>query len=511
MSTIRTTLLPQSTILRMYSERNAIQVDPEYQRMSEVWTEEKRQLLIDSLLNDFDLPKIYFHEFLSGKTLADGRKVKYSIIDGRQRLETIWKFIDGDFPLGDDFKLFADPSVDAKGMTYSELAQNHPLLRIRFDSYSLPIYVISTDDLDLIEEMFLRLNEAVPLNAAEKRNAFGGPVAKAIREVSAHPFFVKKVRFSNKRYQFREMAARMMFLSTTLEIVDTKKAYLDTFVKSFKNAKDRERKQIQNLQDSVESILEKMAKIFTDKDPLLSTQSMPVIYFLIYRAALSQGWASSVTRNLFLEFDKKRKENREIAETEIAAANYDLLEFDRMSLQGTSDALSINFRFNVLRKFILATALEQGNNLKSAYLEGVNFDNYFLKNFNLSMLSMQGSSFKNASLIGASFSSALLTRANFDMAMASLADYSYTDLTGATFFGADITGANFLEANLENANFIFARLDKTNFEGANLKDARFDDINAKVANLSPAQRKQINVEKQVEIGKIVFQQARRKQ
>ena len=36
-------------------------LEPLYQRQSEVWGEEKRQLFIDSLLNGFDVPKLYFH------------------------------------------------------------------------------------------------------------------------------------------------------------------------------------------------------------------------------------------------------------------------------------------------------------------------------------------------------------------------------------------------------------------------------------------------------------------
>ena len=48
---------------------------------------------------------------------------------------------------------------------------------------------IETNENDLIEELFSRLNEAVPLNAPEKRNAFGGVVAKSIRDLAKHSFF----------------------------------------------------------------------------------------------------------------------------------------------------------------------------------------------------------------------------------------------------------------------------------------------------------------------------------
>ena len=118
MSQIRISELRNKSVLRVYSERNVIQADPDYQRMGEVWNLEKRQLLMDTILNDFDMPKLYFHEFTSPKTLDDGREVRYAVIDGRQRLETTWQFIDGEFELAGDFVFFANPDVHAGGLTY---------------------------------------------------------------------------------------------------------------------------------------------------------------------------------------------------------------------------------------------------------------------------------------------------------------------------------------------------------------------------------------------------------
>ncbi|MEM8488850.1 MAG: DUF262 domain-containing protein, partial [Bacteroidota bacterium] len=179
--------MQNSTILRVNSERDDIDVNPYYQRKGEVWTLQKKQLLIDSIINDYDIPKLYFHKLNGNHT--SGGNFDFSIIDGKQRLEAIWGFIDGRFSISDDFVYLADKAIDAKGMTYSELASRYPKIKIRFDSYILPIILVETDDIDLIEDMFSRLNEAVPLNAAEKRNALGGPMAKAIRQVADTSFF----------------------------------------------------------------------------------------------------------------------------------------------------------------------------------------------------------------------------------------------------------------------------------------------------------------------------------
>src|SRR5437667_2787316 len=105
---------PQSSLLVVYSERHAIELDPDYQRISGIWTLEKRQLLIDSLINGFDVPKLYFHEFVPPKKIG-GKKYRYAIVDGKQRIQTVWDFIDGKISLSEDFEYIRDTSVKAAG------------------------------------------------------------------------------------------------------------------------------------------------------------------------------------------------------------------------------------------------------------------------------------------------------------------------------------------------------------------------------------------------------------
>ena len=344
--------MPDSAILWINAKRTAIEVDPPYQREGDVWTMEKRQLLIDSILNGFDLPKLYFHRFDKPKEKGT-QSIQFAIIDGRQRLEAIWHFVGDKFPLADDFKFYEDSKVKAGGLTYSDLAKEYPSLKMRFDAKTLPVMVVETDDTDLIEEMFSRLNEAVPLNAAEKRNAFGGPMAKAIREVAEHKFFRSCVAFTNKRYQHRETSVKFLYLERENNIADIKKVYLDRFVKDYKG---KSTKSVQNVVAKTLQQLSEMVKIFGEEVQLLRSQSMVVVYFLIFRFCHTEKWFKNLTRKTFLEFEELRTKNRKKAEEDITKAIYDLLEFDRLSVQGTNDAPSLKFRFDTLRKHLKALA-----------------------------------------------------------------------------------------------------------------------------------------------------------
>lgn len=350
MSYIETSPLKNTTTMLIFAEREEIKLDPPYQRMGGVWTPEKKQLLIDSILNDYDIPKIYFHIY-DRETITD-TGIRYSVIDGRQRLEAIWQFIGGKFNLSSDFEYQRDPDIKLAGLGYEDIAKEHPRIRIQFDSFVLPIVGVITDDEDLIEDMFSRLNEAVPLNAAEKRNAMGGSAVRVIREVSKHGYFTSKVNFSNKRYQHLEVAARLLLSEKSLQdsgkLIDTKKVYLDKFVRD----NTQQNKEMASLKRDVESILNEMSDVFSDSDELLRAQGNMVLYYLLFRKATHIGELEKITRRKLLNFRQKLVHNRIKAETDYANSSFELLEFDRLSQQGTNDAANIRERIRILAEEI---------------------------------------------------------------------------------------------------------------------------------------------------------------
>jgi len=354
MATIKTYPLQSSAILRINSEKDLIDVSPPYQRKGEIWSLEKRQLLIDSILNDYDIPKIYFYVLPRDRNQTFGENFLYAVIDGRQRLEAIWDFINGEFPLSEDFKYLKDESIKGENLTYPELAQKYPRLKIIFDSFVLPIVLVETEELDLIEDMFSRLNEAVPLNSAEKRNAFGGAASKLINSLSEHDFFKNKVKFLNNRYQHKEVIARLIFIEYSLminnKIIDTKKPYLDNLVKEFKDLDESDELKIIN--EEIRLVLGKMCEIFSDNDSLLRSQAYVPIYYLVFKQAIHDEKTSLLGRQKFLQFQDKIKDNKILAEKDISKADFDFLEFDRLSQQGTNDASSIKERVSIMSLFL---------------------------------------------------------------------------------------------------------------------------------------------------------------
>jgi hypothetical protein len=336
---------PDNSAWRLFRIRELIQTDPEYQRASDIWTDEKKQLLIDTILNGFDVPKMYFHKF-SAKQTTDSPPYEYAIIDGKQRLEAIWGFIEGKFALSEDFECLWDNTLRAKGMNYSALGRDYPDLKNALDSYPLTIVCIETSDVEIIEDMFSRLNEAVPLSAAEKRNAKGGPVPIAVKSLVALPLFANKVPFSNSRYRHFDLAAKFLLSVDKRKIQETKKRTLDSYVEEW--AKKVNRDTALPFYEETALILEDMAAVFVDKDRLLRQVGAVVLYFHLFRLAREEGWTTDIQRQVILNFENERISSRQLAELG-QPLDPEFVEFDRYA-QSSNDASAVKIRLQILLK-----------------------------------------------------------------------------------------------------------------------------------------------------------------
>ncbi|GAA0255658.1 DUF262 domain-containing protein [Cryptosporangium japonicum] len=336
--------LRNSSVAYLYQQRQQIELEPVYQRQGGIWTLEKQQLLIDSIINGLDIPKIYFHEFV-GRREVDGQRLRYAIIDGKQRMEAIWGFLDGHFPLAEDFVYFEDSSTAMQGKFYEDLKNEFSDVAALFNATTLPVIAIRTDDLEIIEEMFSRLNEAAPLNAAEKRNAFGGPVPSFIRELAKHNFFTQVLWFNNSRYRHYDLAAKFLLWAFEGRVVDVKKIRLDGFALTLKEDPDGEAK-ARGAYETATSVLDRLVQILVPGDPLTSQVGFVSLLYLLHLTSPDENF----TRENFVEFEAARRRNREIAEHDLGQASYDLIEFDQRA-QSPNDGSALDLRLSVLRSY----------------------------------------------------------------------------------------------------------------------------------------------------------------
>ena len=344
------------------SIRSEIDMDPLYQRQGEVWSLYKKQLLIDSILNDFDLPKLYFHQYAEPIKTSSGR-VQFALVDGKQRLGAIFDFMDNKFPLAEDFKLFRSPSSDLAGKTFKELSDTFPEIVARFVSTGLPVQIIRTGDLEFIEEMFSRLNEAVPLNAPEKRNAFKGPAPQAVRAIAQHRFFTGKLPFSNNRYRHLDLGAKFLLWEddwergSTDKVKDVKKRQLDDFFVEVHKEGPAGKTRIAVAQERTLTRLDNLLDTFIESDPLLQSVGVVSVYYILMQDRQLRGLPFPPRQQL-QRFEKHRKEDVAIDDEKLTRGHIALLEFNRLA-QSPNDNGALVYRYQVIDAY--TAALDAGS------------------------------------------------------------------------------------------------------------------------------------------------------
>lgn len=144
-------------------QRNRLDMDPPYQRRS-VWSDRYRQQFIDTVLMDYPAPAIFLFSSIS----VDGI-TSYQLVDGKQRLTAIYDFIEGRLPVGDD-----SPLESLRGQYFAQLSED---IRLRFYDYNFSVEYLPTNNEDVVNGIFDRLNRNVArLTAQELRHArFSGP------------------------------------------------------------------------------------------------------------------------------------------------------------------------------------------------------------------------------------------------------------------------------------------------------------------------------------------------
>ena len=363
MPKFRMTPLRANNILDLYRQRDLINLDPPYQRLS-VWDNEKQRRFIDSVINGVDTPKLYFHD-LSRHPDRSARH-KFSVIDGKQRMLALWAFIQNQLPLPTDFRYFDNENYSAAGLTYNELLSKAPLLRARFDGFELPVVLVQADNDELIEQLFWRLNVQVPLTAPEKRNVLGGPLPFLIRKIGLTPFFRESVRVRNNRLQHYDLAAKFIYICHADGFVSTKKSNLDNFVTSMKRAEDKgdEAASPQTLAALELRTVEELYRahdFFGTDNHLLGSMGRVALYFQIFRMCTNSGMDIPISLSMLEQFNADvtlaRQKSQRMArgsQEVLSDMQEELLRFDREK-QSTNDAAALRRQYDHLRHYMSVT------------------------------------------------------------------------------------------------------------------------------------------------------------
>ncbi len=188
-------------------KRELLDLDPPYQRRS-VWSQSFKDYFVDTILLDYPAPAVFLFEHIDEDGVAE-----YSVVDGKQRLSTIFEFLSNEFPVSD-----AASTTRLRGLPFVDLP---PDVKKRFYGYQFAIEFLPSTDEGTLSNIFDRINRNVArLTPQELRHArFSGAfaamaehLAEALEEALPKDF-PRIAPASKRQMKDTEFVAQLMLLT----------------------------------------------------------------------------------------------------------------------------------------------------------------------------------------------------------------------------------------------------------------------------------------------------------
>jgi hypothetical protein len=313
--------------------KGKIKFDAWYQR-PEVWSMNKKQKLIDSLINGYDIGIIYLREI-------EDAEYKYEVLDGQQRLRSIDQFIDGDYK--------TDPTLarDINKIGFDELRDDNELFP-QWEAKSLHFQKITRGDDRAVADFFLRLQEGMDLNTPEILNAIIGEMRDRVIDLSEHRFF-DNLGISNKRYRRRLLTAQAFNIEINGDFQN--RSFPSMGRKALRRMYENHRDQVSQVhRNAVEQTLNLLHDIFDDPSFIQNQGDFLPIYMLV--RYLKQNYSINGQEDSIGEFVRdflSKVENVDVQDTlDVTPEERPYYNYRDARMSGALSSESFKIRFNVI-------------------------------------------------------------------------------------------------------------------------------------------------------------------
>lgn len=316
-------------IEKLYKMRAKISF-PEYQRQPNLWTTEKKSLLIDSILRDIDIPKLYFNQT---------KDRTYEVVDGQQRLWAIWDFLDDEYP------------YQGTGQRFSELPTGHA---DAIRTYTLQVTVFADASDDYLRELFVRLQLGLLLVTGEKLHAATGAMKDFVFEkLPPHPF-IAALKMSTRRYAKATLCAQMSinsFSRAKLGVFSrTRYDDLQFFFTEYEHPLGEDLKFFHAQTKVINSVLDELHVLFGARASELSNRSYILSLYLFFEEL--RHTLAGRTKRTFVDFvfELWRRLREEIS-AGIDRKNRELYTFETMLSSAPGERYQIERRHQKLKEY----------------------------------------------------------------------------------------------------------------------------------------------------------------
>lgn len=314
------------------AHRDWFEVNREYQREAGVWSSEDKKHLIDTILKNLDIPKMYLRRI--------GEK-KYEIVDGQQRIQTIWDFKDNKFALDGEIS-----GTDLDGLRYRDLPEH---LVEQFDTFQLTCVVLEGYDDEKTRMLFSKLQRGRPLNPGEKLNAFPGSIVPVMRTLGRHSFF-HKVIFPLKRYKAYLIAAKLMLLEFE-GICDISPWNIYDFFRG-----NRDMKSGSTVATNVNTVLNYLDRAFPSETPELSGEVWVINLHLLVSDLMNKYVTKNREQDLHNFYIDFWNQIENVGRT--GKGSPEEIRFADANSSGTTSKQNITTRFEIMKRQFLCKYMD---------------------------------------------------------------------------------------------------------------------------------------------------------
>lgn len=337
---------------KLYRRRNRYDLQPDFQR-GPVWDTKMEQKLLDTILNKWDIPKIYLN-------VQDSDS--YEVVDGQQRLTAVHKFYDNEIPLSEDL------TPEYGGLFYTDLPT---IVQDIFDDYEIDLVLLNEASDEDIRELFARLQLGKALNTGEKLNARVGSMRDFAKTLSEKEFFTDKVALRNTRFSHLSICGQLCILG--IKGPDNHKfndiSNLFTSSVNFDPASEYAMR--------IEKVVSLLSKIFPDDFSIFSNRaSITTIFSLLIDLDKAKYDFTEANRKLIRDFYVSFNDQLKGAvEKGAESDDVELIVYQSKVTQGADNSTSIRLRKSILTKRLIAfdTSFQKFFSLTASDLELLDF------------------------------------------------------------------------------------------------------------------------------------------
>lgn len=272
-------------------ERKQLVLSPKFQRRS-VWKDVAKSFLMDSIIREKPLPKIFIRQITDIKTRTTIREV----VDGQQRLRTIIDFIN------DGFKIKRVHNQEYGEKYFSQLGEDAQSLILTY-KFSVDT-LIGVEDSEIMD-IFARLNTyTTPLNKQELINAeFYGDFKQAVYSVS---YKYNKFWIENKIFtEYQTMRMNEVELTTDLFIAFIDGIQSRKIVKNYYKKYDEEFEERSILESRFDEIISLIIRLFGDTLKK-SNFRKPALFYALFLALYNLKYnISDLPKSVVREINEK--------------------------------------------------------------------------------------------------------------------------------------------------------------------------------------------------------------